>query len=184
MTIFVGSTNPVKTNAVIMAASEQWPEVVVVGLDVPTGVSEQPLSDAETQRGASNRARQALDEGLRLHPTTDTLVLGLGLEGGVTEYQDELWSTVWGCVVDNQDREFFANGARCKLPPVIADPIAAGKEMGPVVEKLSLDTDVRQKQGMIGVITKGFVDRTEEYAAVAKFALGLWYGRDWQNSLG
>jgi non-canonical (house-cleaning) NTP pyrophosphatase len=41
--------------------------------------------------------------------------------------------------------------------------------------------DVRSKQGMIGVVTGGFVDRTEEYSSIAKLALGLWYGREWNS---
>jgi non-canonical (house-cleaning) NTP pyrophosphatase len=42
---------------------------------------------------------------------------------------------------------------------------------------LSGEKDVRSKQGMIGIITNGFVDRTEEYTGITKMALGLWYGR-------
>jgi len=34
---------------------------------------------------------------------------------------------------------------------------------------------------MIGVVTNNFVDRTEEYSAIIKMALGLWYGRTWQK---
>ena len=46
------------------------------------------------------------------------------------------------------------------------------------------EADVRSKQGMVGVVTKNFVDRTEEYTGIIKMALGLWYGRDWKKSLG
>jgi len=47
--IFVGSANPVKINAVVAAASETWPSVRVIGHDVASGVSSQPVGDNETR---------------------------------------------------------------------------------------------------------------------------------------
>lgn len=205
MKIAVGSTNPVKINAVITAASETWPDVLVKGFDVSSGVDDQPRSDKETMTGAINRAKGALEEILRLSGSlqttrdaqdgktdipslsvlsknSDDQVLGVGLEGGVfTNEEGELWSTVWAAVIDQDGFFFTANGARCKVPEPIADLIQQGQEMGPVVDKFVKGGSVRQKEGMIGVITKGFVDRTEEYRAIAKFALGLWYGKDWDK---
>lgn len=189
MHLFVGSTNPVKINAVINAASETWPGVIVVGLDVPSGISEQPLSDSETRSGARNRAVAALNDGLlqlksQQLSSAKNQVLGLGLEGGVFENEDgELWSTVWTAVFDQDGNFYESNGARFKIPDIIADPIKSGEEMGPVVNHLMGGSDVKRTNGAIGVITKNFVDRTEEYSSIAKMALGLWYGRDWQDSL-
>jgi len=56
--------------------------------------------------------------------------------------------------------------------------------LSPAVMKKLGEADVRSKQGMVGVVTKNFVDRTEEYTGIIKMALGLWYGRDWKKSLG
>ena len=55
MKIAVGSTNPVKLTAVRIAAQGQWPDAVVEGFAVASGVAEQPRSDAETRQGAENR---------------------------------------------------------------------------------------------------------------------------------
>ncbi|PIR58772.1 MAG: inosine/xanthosine triphosphatase [Candidatus Pacebacteria bacterium CG10_big_fil_rev_8_21_14_0_10_56_10] len=183
--IFVGSDNPVKVNGVVNAASETWPEVVVTGLSVDSGVPAQPRSDEDTFQGALNRARAALEEGWRLQPVNDDgqVALGVGLEGGVYRRGDELWSTVWVAVLDQTGYSTAANGARFKVPQPVADQIEAGGEMGPIMAQLVGERDVRRKQGMIGVITQGFVDRTEEYASIAKMALGLWYGRGWDNGL-
>lgn len=186
--IFVGSANPVKINAVVSAASETWPSVQVIGHDVASGVSSQPVGDNETRDGARNRAKEALEVGLKqlnkqLNQSKNKVfsesALGVGLEGGVVELEDGLYSTVWVCVVDAQGNLTEANGARFKVPEPIATLILKGGDMGPVVEKLVGVSDVRQKQGMIGIITNGFVDRTEEYSGIAKMALGLWYGRKW-----
>jgi inosine/xanthosine triphosphatase len=187
MYLFVGSTNPVKTNAVTVAASETWSDCTVLGFETKSGVSEQPRTDEETRTGAQNRARAALESGLEKIPVYEAKEslthLGIGLEGGVTELADGMYSTVWVCVVDSQGTMTEANGARFKVPEKIANLIREGKEMGPIVAQLSGEKDVRSKQGMIGIITNGFVDRTEEYTGITKMALGLWYGREIANVL-
>lgn len=180
--IFVGSTNPVKINAVINAASETWPEVEVKGVSVSSGVPEQPLTDEITQQGAANRAQAALK--LAQKAGHQENVLGVGLEGGaLTKPNGEMWSTVWAAVIDPENNLHFANGARFKVPLIVKNRIEADQEMGPIMADLVKDDNVKQKQGMIGVITQGFVDRTEEYTSLAKLALGLWHGRNWQDTL-
>lgn len=185
MHIFVGSHNPVKIHAVTIAASETWPDATIVGYDVPSGVDEQPIGDDMTRQGAVNRAKAALHDGLAAHRdlTQTDEVLGVGLEGGVMEFGDEMWSTVWIAVVDTAENVCESNGARFRVPEIVAQKIRAGEEMGPIVAKISGVSDVRKKQGFIGVLTNGFVDRTEEYSAIAKMALGVWYGRNWQDGL-
>lgn len=188
MHIFVGSTNPVKINAVVTAASESWPEVLVRGVAVESGVSHQPRSDEETRAGAQNRAKAALVAGEKLMDRNPMFaqdqLLGIGLEGGVLEYAPgELWSTVWVVVVDQAGVVTESNGARFKLPASIARPILQGKEMGPVMDELLGANNTKQAGGAIGTITRNFVDRTEEYTGIAKLALGLWYGRDWELRL-
>lgn len=191
MQIFVGSTNPVKVNAALIAASETWPEVSVKGFDVISGVSEQPISDQETKQGAINRARQAFIKGLEFIKTDDKndnsnseqTILGMGLEGGVfIDEEDQMWTTVWGAVVDQNDKVFLGNGARFKVPQLVAQEILAGGEMGPFMAEYCQTPSLKTREGLIGVVTKNFVDRTEEYAAIAKLVLGLWYGQDWQEN--
>lgn len=169
-----------------IAASEQWPNAVVKGFEVPSGVSAQPWTDEETRVGAENRAKKALELGtaqLGVDPSTEEL-LGVGLEGGVFEADNgELWSTVWAVVVDTQGNVYAANGARIRVPESIAEPMRNGEEMGPLISRLTGQSDVKHKQGMFGVITQRFIDRTEEYSAIAKLALGLWFGREWEKGI-
>ncbi len=185
MHIFVGSHNPVKINAVTVAASDTWSAATVKGFDVPSGVNEQPLGDEMTKQGALNRAKAALEDGLAEFGDAleDEEVLGVGLEGGVTEMFGQMWSTVWVVVADRDGNIAEANGARFVVPEVVATKIRNGEEMGPVVAQITGHRDVRRKQGFIGVLTNGFVDRTEEYSGIAKMALGVWYGRNWQDGL-
>ncbi len=194
MILAVGSTNPVKVNSAVVAASETWPEVRVKGFEVESGISEQPMSDDETRKGAQNRSQVVYKKMLEKLKTEKSdqkkevaqnknQLLGLGLEGGVFQREDgELWSTVWVVVWDGQ-KLYEANGARFKVPDKIAKPILQGEEMGPVVSELFGGEDIKRKNGAIGVVTNNFVDRTEEYAAIVKLALGLWYGREWEKTI-
>lgn len=191
--VFVGSTNPVKISAVAAALKETWPEILVVGLAVASGVAAQPMSDEATKQGADQRAKAVLTLGLSQISSTRSRVtaLGVGLEGGVfqpAQSPKELWSTVWVSVAtqvdgSSQGEIFRANGARFKIPDPIAQAILAGQEMGDVVGGLTQNPNLKREGGMIGLITTGFVDRTIEYTALAKLALGLWFGRDWQQTL-
>ena len=183
MHIFIGSTNPVKVNAVKQAVEDHWPGAKFVSFKIASGVAAQPLSDEETRIGAENRARAALRQGLEKISLSSDLAIGVGLEGGVFQSKGELWSTVWAAVVDQAGAVYTANGARFKVPARIAKHVKVGGEMGPAVERLVGEADVRSKQGMIGVITKNFTHRTEEYTTITKLAIGLWYGRDWDHKL-
>jgi inosine/xanthosine triphosphatase len=169
---------------VINAASETWPEVKVSGISVPSQIKEQPTSDEETRQGASNRAKAVLEKGLKTLDKNleNDQVLGVGLEGGIfIDEQNEMWSTVWIAVIDQQGNLFEANGARFKVDPIVAEPIKKGEEMGPVIAQIVGEADVRSKQGMIGIVTANFVDRTEEYSGIVKMALGLWYRPQLEN---
>lgn len=194
MIIFVGSKNPVKINSVINAGSETWPNLKVTGINVKSGINEQPISDEETKTGAINRAKAVLQAGLKIlnkknlkkegNNKNNQEVLGIGLEGGVFEKtKGELWSTVWAVVVDKKGNLFESNGARFKIPSIIADRILAGEEMGPIMGSMFSDPNLKQKQGAIGAITKGFIDRTEEYTIIVKLALGLYYGQGWEKEI-
>lgn len=182
---FVGSTNPVKLEAIKLATLAIYPKLKIVGLEVNSGVPSQPMSDASTHRGALNRARQALKLGLKNHPQVNPQTcLGIGLEGGVlVKKNNEVWSTVWVAVANIEGQVFDANGARFKVPELIAQPILAGQEMGPVLSRLFDGADIRRTNGAIGVVTGNFVTRAEEYSNIAKLALGLWYGQGWDNGI-
>jgi inosine/xanthosine triphosphatase len=76
-TIIVASHNPVKLNATIRGFERMFPgeNFKIEGADIASLVSNQPLSDAETYRGALNRAQSAA----RIFPAADYWV---GIEGG------------------------------------------------------------------------------------------------------
>lgn len=198
MKIFVASKNPVKINAVKIAVRDSYPEAEVLGIEVNSDVSAQPMSDEETLRGSINRARAlkklVLAQKLCSAKSANSAksakeeVLFIGAEGGVyhptfARKKQELWSTVWISVLDQEEQVYSASGARFRLPEELSNAVLAGKELGIVVGALFKDAQLKRKSGAIAVLTDNFIDRTEEYASIAKLAIGLWYGRNWQKKL-
>lgn len=150
---------------------------------------------AKRQKKLSNSKTLVVkNAGTQLMKNSDDQFLGVGLEGGVCSLPDnlqtnlpnnsqELWSTVWASVVDLRGNLFQSNGARFKVPDTIAKRLLAGGEMGPTVSQLFKQENIKQTCGAIGLLSNGFIDRTEEYTTIVKLALGLWYGRDWPSKL-
>ena len=60
--IAVGTTSEQKMGYVEEALSELGLKAEIVGAEVQSGISEQPLTSEETKKGSANRAREALKE--------------------------------------------------------------------------------------------------------------------------
>lgn len=163
MKIAVGSTNPVKVTAVRTTITRVWPEAEVTAVSVPTGVSEMPMTDGETIAGARNRAIAAREQmGANL---------GIGLEGGVHPNGVGLILHGWVVVVNENGREGVGGAARLPLPQHIANRILAGEELGPVMDDILNDHNIRQKGGAVGALTNGLVLRSETFALAVAYAL-------------
>lgn len=87
MKIAVGTTNPAKLKAVEAALAVLFPDepYQVLGVEVESGVSDQPMSDTESVTGAYNRAHAACT-------AVDNADYGIGLEGGLEQVGD-IWFT-------------------------------------------------------------------------------------------
>ena len=182
MKIAVGSTNPVKIAAVHSVVERVWAEAEVAGLDMPSGVPVMPMSDADCLAGARNRARAA--------QAATGAALGIGLEGGVNPEPAGLMLLGWVAAVDENGREGVGGGARLPLPASIAERVLAGAELGPVMDELMGQQNVKQKGGAVGALTAGLVLRQETFAVAVAYALApfvspSFYGR-WSlaNGLG
>jgi len=158
----VGSTNPAKLEAVHRALARLAPGCKVEGVNVRSGVGRQPFGDQETRAGARTRARAALHE--------SGADVGFGLEGGVIFEADKPWLVSWVAVVDRDGREGEASGLRMPLPSSAAARLRAGDELGDVIDAL-FDTKLsKQQAGAIGLLTEGFVSRTDAFADLVAMA--------------
>lgn len=161
MLVGVGSQNPVKLTATDRAFAARGIEATVEAVAVDSGVGDQPVGDDESIRGATNRA-------VRARGDRD---LGVGLEGGVADGPDGLYLIMWAAATDG-DELHLGCGPRLRLPHRIADRVRAGEELGPVMDDVVGESDVKRNQGAAGVLTDGIIDREDALLAAVAGALG------------
>jgi len=159
----IGSTNPAKVEAVRRALARLAPDCAVEPIAVESGVTEQPHGDDETMRGAEARARAALRQ--------SDADAGFGLEGGVLLDGDRVWLLSWAAAVDASGRIGYGSGLRMLLPPVAAERLRRGDELGEIVDDLFGVHDSKSATGAIGLLTHGFVSRTDAFADLVAMSL-------------
>lgn len=165
-TVIVGSTNPVKVQAARQGFEKMFPEEIfeVSGVNVASGVPDQPFGDAQTLLGARNRA-QAVKA---LHPEADFCV---GMEGGVVERGEELVTYAWFVVIAQSGQETRSKTTEMLLPPRTAKLVRAGKELGHANDEVFGIENSKHGEGMSGIITGGLLPRALYYQTGFYFAL-------------
>ncbi len=161
--VVVGSANPVKINAVRAVFGRAGVDAVVEGRAVPSSVRDQPVGDEETIRGAVARARGALAAGAEL---------GVGIEGGVVNDANGAMRTcAWAAVVFPDGRQGVGGSLAMPLPPVVADAVHGGLELGHAMDRLTGTHDTKRGAGAVGILTAGLVDRQQAYEILVSYAL-------------
>lgn len=170
-TVAVGSKNRVKIAAVESVLTRAGWNATITGIDVPSGVPDQPMGDDETIRGARNRAiaaRRQLDADL-----------GVGIEGGCVETEHGMSTCAWVVVVDRNDRASVGGSLHMPLPKRVADLVQNGVELGHAIDRISGELDTKQGAGAVGFLTAGLVDRQRAYEPLVAYALSPFLAPDW-----
>lgn len=157
MKVAVGSKNPVKINAVKDAFEKLYPNRKwdVVGIDVKSGVSDQPMSDVESIKGARNRAKKALKE-----LEAD---YGVGLEGGLQKIGKYWFDCGWVVVINKKGEEGIGSSIRILMSNKMMKLVFDGKELGEVSDILFNKVNSKQAEGHFGIMTKNLITRTHGY---------------------
>jgi len=153
MKIKVGTHNPLKVRATRNVMEKIYTNVDVDGIEVDSGVGDQPIGLDETIQGAVNRARNAfLDADL-----------SVGIESGllaaphsITGYLDLQW-----CAIYDGERITLGVSAGFEYPPVVVEEVLKGQEVGEVMDEVTGVEKLGQKTGAVSILTKGLLDRTE-----------------------
>jgi inosine/xanthosine triphosphatase len=135
----------------------------VGGLDVPSGVGNQPRTDAETLRGAEARAARALVA----EPDASFWV---GIEGGVANMEERLAAYAW-VVVRSRDRTGQARTGTFFLPEAVARLVRDGIELGEADDRVFGCIDSKREGGAVGLLTGGVIDRVALYQHAVTLAL-------------
>lgn len=171
--VVVASQNPVKLQAVRKGFERMFPaqRFELQGVSAPSGVDDQPASNAETLRGAMNRAQAAS----QAQPLADYWV---GVEGGIeeqdgehgSEHGSEMAAFAWIVVLSRQGMGKGRTGTFF-LPSRVADLIRQGMELGEADDIVFGRSNSKQENGAIGLLTGNVVDRAQLYEQAVVLAL-------------
>lgn len=163
--IVVASKNPVKLRAVEYGFRKVFPEdrIEIQPVSVPSGVSDQPDTDAETLAGALNRASNAARE----FPQADYWV---GVEGGIAFQDSEMVAFAWIAIRSPHQLGKARTGAFF-LPPEVAELVRHGYELGAADDQVFGLTNSKQDNGAVGILTRNIIDRAKLYEQAVLLAL-------------
>lgn len=155
--VAVGSTNPVKIEAAKLAFQAVWPKIEweVIGISVPSGVSDQPMSDRESVKGATNRAKRAR----KAHDAD----FGVGLEGGIQKVGKEYIDSGWAVIVHKDGQVGIGSSVRMHTPHKMMKMVFEGKELGEICDIVFNRKNSKQEEGQMGILTKNLITRTQAY---------------------
>ena len=167
MKILVGSKNPVKIASVEEAFQNFFREIEVIGIEVESGVSHQPVGE-ETFTGAKNRALALKQISEKENLNADFFV---GIEGGIIKLYEKWFAFGCMCVINAENNVGFGSSPQFELPPSVIEKLLAGIELGVVMDEIQNEENTKQKHGAIGYFTNGVMNRKELYIEGLKVAV-------------
>lgn len=167
MKLLVGSQNPVKIKASENAVRTlgECKNLCAIGVDTPSGVPDQPMTESETRQGAINRVKYLRE----LHSTSDQDWC-VAIEGGVDNFIDGP-ATFAYVVLDHKGMLSVGRSANLPLPTSFFSQLQSGQELGDVMDAAFQTNNVKQKGGAIGLLTHGHATRQSVYETALVLAL-------------
>jgi inosine/xanthosine triphosphatase len=159
MIILVGSKNPVKLKAVEEAFSLYFDSIDVVGLQIESGVPDQPIDD-ETFKGAENRAKELQKLNDVENFNADFFI---GIEGGIQQTYNKWFAFGCMCIIHKSGKTSFGTSAHFELPDIVTKQLLERKELGHVMDEIMQQENTKQKGGAISYFTNGKMSRKELY---------------------
>lgn len=164
MLIAVGSKNPTKINPVRAVFKKHFKDVKAVGVDVESGVKDQPMTDSEMFKGALNRAKNALTN-------VKSADFGVGIEGGLHKYNYGWLERSLVVIVDKKGDLGIGSSGGLVLPRAVIEKIHKGQNLEEVVDSIFGTKKIGSGIGMFGLFTKGVVTRAGGVKHGVAFAL-------------
>jgi inosine/xanthosine triphosphatase len=183
--VAVGSGNPAKVESVRLAMQDAFPdaELTMFPFAVASGVSDQPIGEEETRRGAGNRAVGARDAYAKEHGGAAP-DFAVGLEGGCGPEGTSkspgghpllscfAYMAICGATQAAGAEPSFSRTASFTLPYKVTDLMQAeGLELGDADDKIFSRVNSKQGAGTVGILTNMIIDRAQYYRHALAFAL-------------
>lgn len=170
MLIAVGSENPAKVSATKIGFKKIFPfeKIKVVGTNVNSKVSRQPMSDRESIRGATNRAKAALK-------AVKDADFGVGMEGGVHKHGKYWIESGWIVVINKEGKIGIGSSARWQVSNKIMSKFGGETELAHIFEELAGIKNAKDAGGVMALVTKNHLPRDIAYSHGVIFALAPFY---------
>ena len=179
MIFAIGTVNPIKVQAVeeVIKDYARFERVSIQSYSVSSEISEQPLSLEEIISGAKNRAKNA-------YQLCEGCDYSFGIESGLFEAVGTQTGYLEACICCIYDGENHHTGLSCgfEVPPQI---------LGCVLDKnmdlsqacyhsgVTANAKLGSAEGLIGILTKGRVNRKEYTKQCIKMAMVQIEHADW-----
>ncbi len=171
MLLALGSTNKAKIQALeeILQHYPLLANAQVKAFSVPSAVADQPLTLQETLEGAKNRAIHAFQ-------MCDSCNYGFGVESGLCEVSAVKtgFLHVSVCCIYDGKRHFTGLSTGFEVPPAILDYVLKEKmdlAHACLASGITTNTAIGSTEGLVGILTKGRLDRKEYSKEAIRSAL-------------
>ncbi len=160
MIVAVASRNPVKVAAASSVFSSAFGDVSVRAIDPPPGLNPQPVTLESTVEGAEARSAWAC-------ASDREAAYCVGIESGFMELRGLWYAATVASIRDRSGRSSTGLGPAYPVPPRISRlVVSGGLEMEEAMERL-----YGEREGAVGLLSKGLSSRMELCAEAVKMAL-------------
>ncbi|OQR83032.1 hypothetical protein ACHHYP_15219 [Achlya hypogyna] len=157
--LVVASKNPVKIAAALDGFRKLFPhtDCSATGVDVPSGVPDQPMTSDETRMGAANRAAAA-------KAAVPTATYWVGIEGGIEAAGEAMEVFAWIVVLSRDAAKVgMSKTANFYLPAPVIALVNDGVELGHADDQVFGRSNSKQKNGAVGLLTNDVITRSSYY---------------------
>lgn len=164
--VIIASQNPVKIEATKIAFKKMFSdqEFEFEGVSAESGVSDQPMSDEETLKGALNRAENASRENSKAD-------YWVGIEGGLEEHPEGMMCFAWMAIKNVDGKIGYGKSSTFFLPNEVTKLVKEGRELGDADDIVFKRNNSKQANGAVGLLTDNVITRTIYYVDAIIMAL-------------
>mgnify|MGYP001773596561 FL=1 len=154
ITVVVGSRNPNKVRGAELAFRLMGFRVNVVSVEPPGDLSPEPIGFNEIINGAIKRARYAIN-------AVPNAEFGVGIEAGIIRVEgfEEGLDVTMAAIVDRDGRVTLGMSPGFMVPRKFMGEVLKGVELNEIVSKYYGEPNIGRKYGLIGALTRRFIDR-------------------------
>jgi len=127
MIIALGSTSEDKKRILFETLRKEFKiKPKIIGVEVDSEITDQPLDEKTTIKGATNRAKEALKK-------ISQCDFSIGLEGGLSLIDSHYFLVCAAVILDRENKKYVGVSSKLCLPKAASERIKEGNQFGLVI---------------------------------------------------